>query len=89
MNGLLINLTLFKAGWIAAVVSAAASFPTAGTLVIAVAAFVHIARAEDRQHEIRLLALAAVIGLLWESALVSTGLVQYGAQGVLPGIAPF
>ncbi|MGB5258377.1 MAG: DUF2878 domain-containing protein, partial [Woeseiaceae bacterium] len=73
----------------AAVVSAAASFPAVGTLVIAVAAFVHIARSEDRQHEIRLLALAAVIGLFWESALVSAGLVQYGTQSLLPGIAPF
>lgn len=89
MNRMLVNLSLFKAGWLAAVFSAAASFPAVGTAVIAFAAIVHLARSEDRQHEIRLLMLAAVIGLLWESVLVSAGLVQYGTQSLLPGIAPY
>ena len=89
MNGMLINLSLFKAGWLAAVFSAAASLPLAGTVVIAVAALVHLWRAEQPEDELRLLALAAGIGFVWESLLVSGGLVQYSTAAILPGIAPY
>ena len=89
MNGMLINLSLFKAGWLAAVFSAAASLPVIGTAVIAIAALVHIGRSKNRQHEIRLLMLAAAIGLAWESGLVSAGIVQYGTSTLVPGLAPY
>lgn len=89
MNAVLINISLFKAGWLAAVFSAAASVPVLGTLAIAVAVAVHLARSESRAGEIRLLALATAIGFSWESLLVATGLVQYGAASVIPGTAPY
>ena len=89
MNAVLINISLFKAGWLAAVFSAAASVPFLGTLAIAVAVITHLARSESRSGEIRLLALAAAIGLGWESLLVATGLVQYGAASIIPGTAPY
>lgn len=89
MNAMLINLSLFKAGWLAAVFSAAASLPGVGTAVIAIAAIVHIALSGRRQDEIRLLALAATIGFAWESSLVASGLVAYDSGTVLPGFAPY
>lgn len=89
MNAVLLNISLFKAGWLAAVFSAAASVPFLGTLAIAVAVFTHLARSESRSGEIRLLALAAAIGFGWESLLVATGLVQYGAASIIPGTAPY
>ncbi|MGI9238676.1 MAG: DUF2878 domain-containing protein [Woeseiaceae bacterium] len=89
MNGMLVNLSLFKAGWLASVFSAAASVPFAGTAVIGVAVAVHLLRSGAPRDELRLLALAALIGLVWESLLVSVGLVQYGASAMLPGTAPY
>ena len=89
MNALLINLTLFKAGWLASVLAAAASIPVAGTAVIGIAVAVHLLRSEEPHGELRLLALAAAVGFAWESLLVSTGLVQYGAATILPGTAPY
>ena len=89
MNAVLLNISLFKAGWLAAVFSAAASVPFLGTLAIAVAVFTHLVRSEQRAAELRLLGLAAVIGLGWESMLVATGLVQYGAASIIPGTAPY
>ena len=89
MNAVLLNISLFKAGWLAAVFSAAASVPFLGTLAIAVAVFTHLARSESRSAEIRLLGLAAAIGFGWESLLVATGLVQYGAASIVPGTAPY
>ena len=89
MNAVLLNISLFKAGWLAAVFSAAASVPFLGTLAIAVAVATHLARSESRYGEIRLLAMAAAIGFGWESLLVATGLVQYGAASIVPGTAPY
>lgn len=89
MNAVLLNLTFFKAGWLAAVFSAAASVPFLGTLAIAVAVGTHLALSRSREGEVRLLALAAAIGFGWESILVATGLVQYGAASILPGTAPY
>lgn len=89
MNGMLINLSLFKAGWLAAVFSAAASLPGVGTAVIGIAALVHIVLSKRPQDEIRLLALAAAIGLAWESSLVALGVVSYDSGTVIPGFAPY
>ena len=89
MNAMIINLSLFKASWLASVLAAAASMPLAGTAVIAVAVCVHLFLAEDRRAELRLLAFAAVLGLLWESALVSAGLLEYRAASLIPGAAPY
>lgn len=89
MNGIIVNLTLFKAGWLASVIAAAASMPIAGTAVVGVAVLVHLLRAQDSAGEFRLLALAAVLGLVWESALVAVGLVDYSANSILPGVAPY
>lgn len=89
MNSLIINLSFFKAAWLASVLTAAASMPLLGTAVVAIAVLVHIYRAENRQGEIQLLVFAALVGVIWESALVSSGLVQYTAASILPGLAPY
>ena len=89
MNSMLVNLTLFKAGWLASVFAAAASVPLAGTAVIGIAVAVHLLRSGQPRDELRLLALAAAIGFLWESLLVSAGIVQYGTSAVIAGIAPY
>lgn len=89
MNATIVNLSLFKAGWLAAVFSAAANFPLAGAAAIGAAAAVHLLRSDQPRHELRLLVLAAVIGFVWESSLVSAGLVRYSTDTMLPGLAPY
>ena len=89
MNAMLLNLTLFKAGWLASVFAVAASIPFAGTAVIGIAVAVHLMRSAEPQHEIRLLALAAAIGFAWESLLVYAGILQYGTNAALASIAPY
>ncbi|MDJ0710093.1 MAG: DUF2878 domain-containing protein [Woeseiaceae bacterium] len=89
MNAVLINISLFKAGWLAAVFSAAASFPILGTLAIAVAVATHLLRSDNRADEVRLLAIAAALGFAWESLLVSAGLVNYAVDTLIPGTAPY
>lgn len=81
MNAMLLNLSLFKAGWLAAVFAAAASLPILGTAVIGIAVAVHLRQSDKRRDEILLLALAAAIGFVWESLLVYAGIVEYGSNG--------
>ncbi len=89
MKSVVVNLSLFKASWVAAVFSAAASLPLAGTVVIAIAVAVHLMHTSDSKGELRLIALAAALGLTWESLLVVTGIVQYGAGSGIAGLAPY
>ena len=89
MNAMLINLTLFKAGWLAAVFAAAASLPVLGTAVIGIAVAVHLWRSDEPRGEFLLLALAAAIGFVWESLLVYIGIVQYGENTALAATAPY
>ena len=63
--------------------------PVAGTVVIGLAVLVHLLISKNANAEFRLLAIAALIGLVWESFLVMTGLVEYNAASVLPGLAPY
>ena len=86
---MLINLSLFKAGWLAAVFAAAASLPILGTAIIGIAVAVHLLRSDAPRDEFLLLALAAAAGFVWESLLVYAGIVQYGANAAFAGIAPY
>ncbi|MDJ0940948.1 MAG: DUF2878 domain-containing protein [Woeseiaceae bacterium] len=89
MKSLIINLTLFKAGWMAAVFSAAASLPLIGAATVAVVAAIHVARSEHRRSELMLLGMAALFGIVWESLLVQAGVVSYSTGILAPGMAPY
>ena len=89
MKAVVVNLSFFKIGWLASVFTAAASMPVLGTLVVGIAVLAHLWLADNSQRELRLLAFAAFLGLVWESLLVATGVVQYEASSILPGIAPY
>lgn len=89
MKDLAINLSLFKIGWLASVLTAAATIPAAGVAVVATVALLHLFRAENAQAEASVLLFAGFIGLGWESLLVTFGLVEYVAASPVPGIAPY
>jgi hypothetical protein len=89
MNAVLLNLTLFKAGWLAAIFAAAASVPILGTAAIAIAVAVHLVRSDAPRDEFLLLALAAFTGFVWESILVYAGFMQYGPNAALAVTAPY
>ena len=89
MKSVLINLSLFKAAWAATVFGAAASVPVAGAIAIAIAVLVHLARTRDVRAEATLLALAAMVGLVWETSLVAAGVLEYSSGTIVPGVAPY
>lgn len=82
----LINFVLFQLGWFGTVFAAAKGLPAvAGLCCIAVVAL-HIALARPRDVELRLIGSALLIGAVWESALVASGLLHYptAANVMLP-----
>lgn len=89
MKALVVNLSLFKIGWLASVFTAAASMPVLGTIVVGIAVVAHLWLSHDSRNELKLLAFAAFLGLIWESLLVASGIVSYEASSILPGIAPY
>lgn len=89
MKSVLINLSLFKAAWAATVFGAAASIPVAGAIAVAIAVLVHLARTRDVRAEATLLALAAIVGLIWETLLVAANVLTYPSGNLVPGVAPY
>lgn len=87
MKSMLINLSLFKLGWVACVLLAASGRVGAATAVAGIVVVLHLARVAVPVKEALFISIAALIGLAWESVVMSTGLLQYspsGAAGALP-----
>ncbi len=83
------NLILFKTGWAACVLGAANGMAWLGAAVVGLVAAEHLRTARIPGRESALLAVAAVVGLAWESALVTLGLLEYRAGNFAPGFAPY
>jgi hypothetical protein len=82
------NLVLFKLGWVACILFAAAGQPLLSILSVALVAGIHLARVAVPAKEAMFLLIAGLLGLVWESIVVNTGLLQYigtdGADWVAP-----
>ncbi len=88
MKNTVFNLALFKAGWLAVVLFAAANLPVAGAAAAFGVVVVHLLRSPDRRAELVLIVVSALIGFTWESFLVLADVLQYGTRSIVPGAAP-
>lgn len=89
MSAIVKNLVMFKIGWVACVLSAASGAPWIGALTVAAVVAEHLRTTPAPAREAGLLGIAALVGLFWESVLVSAGLVEYPAASIAPGLAPY
>ncbi|MEO0574011.1 MAG: DUF2878 domain-containing protein [Pseudomonadota bacterium] len=89
MNHMVKNLILFKAGWVACVFGAANGMAWLGPLAVAAIAAEHLRTATAPKKEFMLLAIAAGIGVAWESALVNLGYLNYTSGIFSPNVAPY
>lgn len=89
MKRTLINFVAFQAGWFSCVLSAAYGSPWMGLIAVCVIVMSHLVSADDRVHEVQLVALAVFLGLIFDSLLVSSGWVRYPSGMVFSGIAPY
>ena len=89
MNPKLVNFIAFQVGWFACVLSAANGLAWVGVLVAGLIVVFHISTAHQRNHEVQLLVLAMVLGLVFDSLLVSSGWVRYPSGMFITGVAPY
>ena len=89
MFGSIQNLVLFKLGWLACILFAAAGEPALAILAVAFVVGVHLAKAPVPVKEALLLTCAGLIGLVWESFMVFTGLIEYAGVGTGAALAPY
>ena len=82
------NLVLFKLGWVACILFAAAGQPLLSILSVAVVAGIHLARVAVPAKEALFLLCAGLLGLAWESLVVNTGVLQYIGTDGTDWVAP-
>ena len=85
---IVLNFVAFQLGWFACVLGGANDLALAGTLTVAAIVAMHLALARRPGPEALLIAVAAVIGLTWDSLLVALGLMSYPSGNFAPGLAP-
>lgn len=86
---ILVNFILFQVAWFACVLGGAREMPWVGPVVVAVVAAYHLARTRDPKSELSLLAIAAGIGLVFDSTLTATGWLSYPSGQWHPMLAPY
>ena len=89
MKRTLFNFAAFQIGWFACVISASNGLPLLGLLLVSLIVIVHVQISKWRSHELMLVGLAVLLGLLFDSLLVMSGWLQYSSGMLFPGIAPY
>ena len=89
MSRTLINFASFQAGWFSCVIAASNGLPWLGLLVVCLIVTLHVWTADRSSDELQLLTLCVVIGLVFDSLLVSSGWVRYPSGMLFSGIAPY
>ncbi len=82
------NFILFQIGWFACVIGAAKQSPWLGVIVVAAIVAWHLSQSKQAKPELILLALALVIGGIYDQLMLSSGLISYQAHGWIASLVP-
>jgi hypothetical protein len=82
------NFVFFQVAWFVSVIGAAHDMAWLGVLTVALVCLWHCAISQRYDLELRLILWAMLIGAVWESALVFTGLLHYTHGTLIAGFAP-
>ena len=85
---LLVNFAAFQGAWFACVHFAARGDTLAACASVGAAVVLHFAWSDHRRADLRLVALALGVGVIWDTAMVQGGLVAYVAPGWSAACAP-
>ena len=86
---MLINIAAFKIGWLSSVIGGAQQMPWLGPLAALVVLSIHFYTARRPSREIALIVFAAVLGAVFDSALLAAGWVQYSSGLFSDYVAPY
>lgn len=73
MIKMLLNAALFQVAWFAAILGAAGGKAWLGPLVLVPVLTINLVMASDRRGELKLWAVAGIVGFLFDTALVAAG----------------
>jgi hypothetical protein len=85
---LVAGFVLFQGAWFACVLGAARGHAALGIVAVALAVALLLGFSRHRTAELRLIAVAIAVGIVWDSLLARTGVVQYASPGPLRDFAP-
>ena len=83
-----INFVLFQAGWFSCVLLGTTDYHFLGPLLVAFIVMYHLKTLPNPLNEMRLLALAFAIGIIWENLLTVSGLLIYPQGQIMSIYAP-
>jgi hypothetical protein len=83
-----LNFAVFQAGWWACVLGAAHDRAAAGSLFAVLVIAAHVVLVARPLRELRLVAIALSIGVVWDSAMLMSGWLDFRSGFFVPGMAP-
>ena len=89
MKHLIANFIAFQIGWFSCVLGAAFGYPVTGALVTLVVVAIHLHLSKRPKSELRLLIVAAVCGVFFDTLLVQSGWLTYPNGELISGTAPY
>lgn len=85
----LINFLLFQFGWFSSVLGGANGLPWLGPIAVLIVVAVHLRLSERPANETALIASCALLGALFDSALVTLNWVSYSSGMIAEFAAPY
>ena len=89
MPAAITNIILFQIGWFACVLGAANGLAWQGTLLATAVVTWHVLRSGNLSLELALVLIALLIGTVWDSLLVWSGIIQYQTGMLHAYVAPY
>jgi len=89
VSRIVLNITAFQVGWLSCVLGAAKGYPLIGPAVVCGVVALHLTVAARPRSELLLIVLAALLGAVFDTALVRTGWLSYPNGMLLSGTAPY
>ena len=86
---LVVNIVVYQICWFACILGGANELPLLGVLAVAFAVVYHLHVADRPGAELALLGIAAIIGGVWDSLLVTAGWLVYPSGTLFDGTAPY
>ncbi len=89
MGGMILNFSMYQAGWLSSVLGAARELPMLGVFAMFIAVAIHLYRAQQPERELMLVLICGFIGAMFDSVLVALNWVSYPSGLFSPSMAPY
>ncbi len=85
---LIVNFAAFQTGWFSAVLGGAHGYVWLGSGIALLVMLLHLFLSLRPLRELQLLIIVMLLGLLWDSALATAGVINYFHWQISPRLAP-